>query len=66
MTDEEKDNWRRVHYRMGEEGFDYCFKSYSRWEEIKDEQFHKLRQAYLDSAEALRSYINEKEKQSED
>ena len=36
---EELDNWKNVKYRMEEEGFDYCFNSYSHWDEIKDDIF---------------------------
>lgn len=39
------------------EGFDYTFVDYSNFSEIKDEEFHKLRQAYVEAAEALRDYI---------
>ena len=48
-----------VKYRMEEEGFDYCFFHYSNWKEIKDEEFHRLRQVYLDAAKALEKYVNE-------
>ncbi len=60
MTHEELENWERVQYRMDEEGFDYCFESYSRWDEIKDEEFHRLRLGFLQSMEDLRNYINQK------
>jgi len=59
---EEKDLWRSVHYRMDEEGFDYCFDGYGDWGEIKDEEFHKLRLQYLQSAKDLRQYIVDKYK----
>ena len=29
------------------EGFDYCFKHYSSFEDVKDENFHKLRKKYI-------------------
>jgi hypothetical protein len=45
---------------MDEEGFDYCFESYSRWDEIKDEEFHRLRLGFLQSMEELRNYIDNK------
>ena len=48
-----------VKYRMDEEGVDYCFHHYSSFDEIKDEKFHRLRNAYLDAAAALKRYINE-------
>jgi hypothetical protein len=43
-----------------EEGFDYCFESYSRWDEIKDEEFHRLRLGFLQYMEDLRNYIDKK------
>jgi len=62
LEDEEDDLelWESVQYRMGEEGFDYCFESYSHWDEIKDEEFHRLRLGFLQSMEDLRNYIDKK------
>lgn len=60
--DEEDDLelWESVQYRMDEEGFDYCFESYSHWDEIKDEEFHRLRKEFLRTMEELRNYIDNK------
>jgi hypothetical protein len=60
--DEEDDLelWESVQYRMDEEGFDYCFENYSNWDEIKDEEFHRLRLGFLQSMEDLRNYIDKK------
>ena len=33
--------------KIRDEGFHYCFKHYSRFEDIDDEEFHKLRKYYL-------------------
>jgi hypothetical protein len=52
--------WESVQYRMDEEGFDYCFESYSHWDKIKDEEFHRLRLGFLQSMEDLRNYIDKK------
>ena len=52
--------WKSIHYRMGEEGFDYCFESYSNWDEIKDDEFHRLRKNFLRSMKELRTYIDDK------
>ena len=60
MTYDELENWQSVQYRMDEEGFDYCFESYSDWDEIKDEEFHRLRLGFLQSMEDLRRYIDKK------
>ena len=52
--------WESVQYRMDEEGFDYCFESYSDWDEIKDDEFHRLRKKFLRDMKELRSYVNNK------
>lgn len=39
------------------EGFDYAFRSYSSFDEVKDPKFQQLRQAYVDAANALETYI---------
>jgi len=60
MNEEELENWEAVRYRMDNEGIDYCFESYSRFEEIKDEEFHKLRLEFLDSMKKIREYVENK------
>ena len=57
---EELENFEMVQYRMAAEGFHYCFKHYSSFTEIKDEEFHKLRMDYIESAKKLKDYINNK------
>ena len=57
MTEEELENWQMVQYRMDNEGIEYCFKSYSSFEEIKDEEFHKLRLEFLSSMFKIREYV---------
>lgn len=57
---EELENFEIVKNRMVQEGFDYCFKHYSDFSEIKDEEFHKLRIDYLESSKNLEEYINNK------
>ena len=61
--EEEKENWQMVQYRKDNEGFHYCFESYSTFDEIKDEEFHKLRKQYLKIANKLNNYIENKVKQ---
>lgn len=48
-----------VQYRMGAEGFHYCFECYSSFTDIKDKKFHKLRLAYLTVAKDLENYVND-------
>jgi hypothetical protein len=54
------DNFKAVKYRMNNEGIDYCFNGYSNWDEIEDEEFHKLKQEFLDSMKKIRSYVENK------
>lgn len=54
------DNFRSVQYRIANEGIDYCFEKYSSFEEIEDEEFHKLRNEFLDSMNKIRSYVDDK------
>ena len=60
MTYDELENWQSVQYIMDDEGFDYCFESYSNWDEIKDEEFHRLRLGFLQHMKELREYIDSK------
>jgi len=60
MTEEEKDDWSYLWQKKGSEGFDYCFRFYSNFEEIKDKKFHELREAYKKIANELDDYINKK------
>lgn len=39
------------------EGFDYTFRYYSYFNEIKDPLFHKLREDYVAAAKALEEYL---------
>ena len=58
--EENLDNFRSVQYRIGNEGIDYCFEHYSSFEEIEDEEFHKLRLEFLESMRKLKSYVENK------
>lgn len=39
------------------EGFDYAFKHYSDFDEVKDAQFHRLRSEYILARDKLADYI---------
>jgi hypothetical protein len=41
------------------EGFDYAFRHYTDFLDIKDKQFHELREAYVKAANALAEYVGE-------
>ena len=58
--EEDLDNFKAVKYRMNNEGIDYCFEYYSSFKEIEDEEFHKLRQEFLDSMKKIREYVDNK------
>lgn len=60
MSEEQREIMENVRYRMGAEGFDYCFRNYSNWEDVEDEEFHKLRLEYIKSAERLEKYVEDK------
>ena len=40
------------------EGFDYCFRSYSDWEEIDDPDFRTLYDNYVNAANQLELWVN--------
>lgn len=42
------------------EGFDYAFVGYSSFREVEDEEFHRLRLAYIAAHEELQDYIFER------
>ena len=63
---EELEKFQMVRYRMENEGFHYCFKHYSSFEEIEDEEFHKLRKYYLQYAVLLENHVNNSIERLED
>jgi len=54
---QELDDLSYLNAKMRDEGFDYCFRHYSSFEEIKDEKFHELRLNYIQIAEELENYV---------
>lgn len=66
MSDEELEKWSMVQYRMGNEGMEYCFNHYSSFEEIKDEQFHKLRLDLIRIMSEMKQYVKDKIDEYED
>lgn len=59
-VEEQLDAMTNVQYRMRAEGFHYCFENYSSFEEVEDEEFHKLRKQYLASAKALEDHVTKR------
>lgn len=49
-----------VRIKISDEGFDYCFRHYSSFKEVDDEKFHQLRKAYIEIANELESYVENK------
>jgi hypothetical protein len=43
--------------KIENEGFDYCFIDYSDFKEIDDEEFHRLREAYVKAHTELEAYL---------
>ena len=39
------------------EGFEYAFVDYSNFDDIKDEEFHKVRKAYLEARKKLAGIV---------
>ena len=63
---EQLDNFQYVLAKMRDEGFDYCFRHYSSFEEVEDEKFHSLRESYIKIAEELEEYVKSKINQIQD
>jgi hypothetical protein len=58
--EDQLEHWLNVDYRMDNEGFEYCFKHYSSFSEIKDEEFHNLRLSMLSQMENMRKLVKDK------
>ncbi len=54
-----KDPLAEVRACVENEGFDYAFRFYSAFAQVKDKEFHALREAYVAAAKALEDYIAE-------
>ncbi len=63
---EKLEDLQMVQYRMDAEGFDYCFRRYSSFEEIEDPKFHELRLAYIKAADDIEKYVEEQIDKLED
>lgn len=45
------------------EGFEYAFVHYSNFDDVKDEEFHKLRLAFIEARKKLQEYIEHNEEE---
>jgi hypothetical protein len=57
---EELDNWENVRYRMKEEGIECCFRHYSSFPEIDDQQFHSLRLLLIETMDEMETLVNDR------
>lgn len=58
--EEELESFFQVRYRMNNEGISYCFKHYSSFKDIEDEEFHRLRNEFLSSMKNIENYVEDK------
>jgi hypothetical protein len=64
--EEQLDAWNDLKYRLLNEGVDYALEHYSDWKEIKDEEFHKLRDTFLETLHKINELIERKIEKLED
>jgi sugar phosphate isomerase/epimerase len=57
----DKFDMKYVQSIITDEGFAYAMSGHSAFEEVDDEEFHMLRNAYIDATEDLQNYINSKQ-----
>ena len=50
---------KRIEDVLNSEGFDYGFIHYTSFGEVKDEEFHRLRLAYVNAQKELLAYLEE-------
>lgn len=58
MKEGDLEKWENVRYRIDNEGFEYCFQHYSRFDEIEDDEFHKLRLEVISKMEEMRNLVD--------
>ena len=63
---DELDQWKMVQYRIDDEGMEYCFRHYSSFSEIKDEEFHTLRLKLIELMETMDIFVANKIVEIED
>lgn len=57
---DERDKWAMVQYRMEDEGMEYCFIHYSSFSDIKDEEFHTLKNQLVDLMNQMEQFVANK------
>jgi hypothetical protein len=66
QLEDQLDNWKSVKYRMENEGIEYCFKHYSHFDEIKDEEFHYIRERLISMMEEMEEFVKQKISDTQD
>jgi len=64
--EKEYENMKFLKAKIRDEGFHYCFKHYSNWDEIEDEEFTKLKKYYLQFSKHLEDHIEKYYNELED
>lgn len=52
--------------KIEDEGFDHAVAEYSDWGEILDEEFHRLRETYLEVKSAFMEYVDSMDEPDEE
>jgi hypothetical protein len=60
FLEEELEKYQNIVYRIKNEGLDYTFKRYSTFEEIEDEEFHKLRKYLIQHIDLMDYYLKKR------
>lgn len=58
--DDQKEAWAGLLWAIEDEGLEYAIMHKSNWDEIKDKEFHDLKEQFEQAHEALESYIDSK------
>ena len=62
----ELDHWEVVRWKMEGEGMEYCFRHYSSFPEVKDEEFHSKREKLVALMNEIEQYVEDKITEVED
>ena len=62
----ELDHWEVVRWKMEDEGMEYCFRHYSSFPEVKDEEFHSKREKLVALMNEIDQYVEGKITEVED
>jgi hypothetical protein len=62
----ELNHWEVVRYKMEAEGMEYCFRHYSSFPEVKDEEFHSKREKLVALMNEIDQYVEGKITEVED